>query len=64
MGGDGSSPLQVLYLDCTHNIENCFRILIIRAGMVPTVTVTDWYVIIRHSDLAARLKIFRCMKYS
>jgi hypothetical protein len=29
----------------------------LRTGMTPSATVTDWYVIIRHPDLAARLEI-------
>ena len=56
MGGFApiASPLPRLHTQC---------ILMLRAGMTPAVTVTDWYVVICHPDLAARLEIFHCMKY-
>jgi len=54
-----ASPLPRLHTQC----RRVLSYIKVTAGMIPAVTVTDRYVIIRHQDLAARLEIFHCVKY-
>jgi hypothetical protein len=51
-----SSPSRGRYLHWTRIAEKCFHVFMLRAVLIPTISVTDWLVIRRDLDRGSRLK--------